>query len=168
LDSGVGLDELRRLMTDSNRGDWNVISCFGMPSFLPWSPEGDFNEHHTRAAYRPNVSIGLAWGITDNENYQADWVQEFEKPLNRPAPSFIADIFYNGMLVARELLVLVDAGRCYLPIPRKGMQVNHWDHDFAKLLDDLQLAHGVGGGLGDPSRSEFKDYFRRAGLSIAG
>jgi hypothetical protein len=62
----------------------------------------------------------------------------------------------------------VDGGRCYLPIPRigDGMRVGKWDHDFAKLLDALQLEHGVGGGIGDPSRSEFDEYFRRAGLSI--
>jgi hypothetical protein len=95
-------------------------------------------------------------------------VREFDEPLDRPAPSFLADILCNGMLVAREILVCVDGGRCYLPIPRMGaaMQVSKWDHDFAKLLDDLQLTHGVGGGVGDASRSEFEDYFRRAGLSV--
>jgi hypothetical protein len=145
-----------------------VISCLGYPSYLPWSPDGDFNEHLARAAYRPDVSIGLAWGIRVEDDFRADWVQELEEPLNRPAPSFIADILYNGMLVARELLVLVDGARCYLPIPRlgKGMHVSMWDHDFAKLLDELQLAHGVGGGVGDPSRSEFDDYFRRAGFIV--
>src|SRR5215212_9398292 len=99
---GMGLDELRRLLIQSDRGDWNVISCFGAPSFLPWSPDGDFNEHHTRAAYRPNISIGLAWGIVDNENFHADRVQEFDEPLERHAPSLFADVLYNGMLVLRQ------------------------------------------------------------------
>ncbi len=72
------------------------------------------------------------------------------------------------MVVFREQLVLVDAGRCYLPLPQSGddMRVGKWNHDFAKLINELSLAIGMGGGLGDASRSEFDDYFRRAGLSI--
>lgn len=109
-------------------------------------------------------------GHKQNENFQADWVQSLDEPLKRPASSFIADILYNGMLVARELLVRVDGGHCYLPLPGIGdaMRVSKWDHNFAKLLDELSLEHGVGGGVGDPSRSEFDSYFRRAGLSVDG
>jgi hypothetical protein len=82
----MGLEELRRLIAESDRGDWNVVSCFGLPLFLPWSPEGEFNEHNVRAAYRPNVSIGLAWGATESENYAAEWVQALDEPLHRDAP----------------------------------------------------------------------------------
>ncbi len=65
----MGLDQLLRLIVESDRGDWNVISCFGLPSYLPWSPEdGEFNEHIARAAYRPDVAIGLAWGIEAQED----------------------------------------------------------------------------------------------------
>lgn len=167
----MGLEELRQIIGESDRGDWNIISCLDVPSYLSWGPnafpEPEYNEHLARAAYRPNISLGLAWGIQQLENFQADWVQELDEPLKRPAPLFIADILFNGMLVAREHLVLVDGGRCYLPIPHIGtMRVSRWDHDFAKLLDALGLEHGVGGGVGDPSRSEFDDYFRRAGLEV--
>jgi hypothetical protein len=161
----MGLDELRRIVAESDRGDWNVISCFGFPSYLPWSPDGDFNEHLARAAYRPDISIGLAWGIRDNENFRTDWAQSF---ANDQAESFLADILYNGMLVSREILVVVDGGRTYLPLPRRPgeLVVDRWDRDFARLLDQLQLEHGVGGGIGDPSRSDFDSYFRRAGFTV--
>jgi len=48
------------------------------------------------------------------------------------------------------------------------MSVSQWEHDFAKLVDELSLSIGVGGGLGDPHRSDFASYFRRAGLSVEG
>lgn len=163
----MGLAELRRIIVDSERGDWNVISCFGAPSFLPWSPDGDFNEHNARAAYRPDVSIGLAWGIRENRDYRAEWAQSFP---NDQAESLIADILYNGMLVSREYVVVVDGGSTALPIPddREKLLVTQWAYDFVRLLDELQLATGVGGGVGDPSRSEFDDYFQRAGLTVEG
>jgi len=165
----MGLEELQLIIADSDRGDWNVISCFRMPSYLPWSPDGDFNEHNARAAYRPDVSIGLAWGIEESEDFQTDWVAKLDEPLGRPSPSIVADVLYNGMVVVRELLVLVEGAKCYLPIPGAGsMSVSQWEHDFAKLVDELSLSIGVGGGLGDLHRSDFAGYFRRAGLSVEG
>lgn len=161
---GMGLDELRRIIVKSDRVDWNVISCLGMPSFLPWSPDGEFEEHHTRATYRPDVSLGLAWGIKVNEKFESEWTDTVANPAHNF--SFLADVLYNGMLVSREPLVCVDSGHCYLPLPQEGMRVRRWDHDFAKLLNDLQLVSGVGGGLGDPSRSDFDDYFRGVGLVL--
>ena len=125
----MGLDELRQLIADSDRGDWNIVSCFGKPSFLPWSPDGEFNEHLARAAYRPDLSIGLAWGITDNDNYREDWANDFP---DEHAESELADILYNGMLVAREILVSVDGGRALLPIPydHEKLLVRRWDYAF--------------------------------------
>jgi hypothetical protein len=163
----VGLEELLRKIVDSDRGDWNIISCLNTPSYLPWSPDGEFNEHLARAAYRPDVAIGLAWGIAVNDNYQEDWANDFTDPH---AESILVDIFYNGMLVARETLVYVDGSRALLPIPydHEKLLVRHRDRAFARLLDDLSLEHGVGGGVGDRSRSEFDDYFRRAGLVVDG
>lgn len=162
----MGLEELRRLIAHSDRGDWNVISCFGRPFFLPWRPGGEFNEHHARAAYRPNLAVGIAWGITDNEDFHEDWSEKF--PVQR-AYSCIADLFYNGMLVDRETYVVVDGGRACLPIPtdRETLVVSRWRHDFVKLLDEFGYYPGVRRGVGDQSPSQFDDYFRRAGFSVA-
>jgi hypothetical protein len=161
---GTGYDEIRRIISESQRSDWNVVSCFGLPSFLPWSPDGEFSEHFARAAYRPDISIGLAWGIRDNEDYREGWANNFD---DERAERFLVDIFYNGMLVDREYVVVVDGGRCYLPHPELGtLRVRRWDYEFVRLLDELRAASGVGGGIGDPSPSEFESYFRRAGLSV--
>jgi hypothetical protein len=155
---GIGYEELRRLISESERADWNVVSCFGAPSFLPWSPEGEFSEHLARASYRPDISIGLAWGIRDNDDYKEDWANSF---ANEHAESFLADILFNGMLVGREYLVCVDGGRTYLPRPYdlEQLLVRRWDHDFARLLDTLQYTSGVGGGLGDFDPSRFAPGF---------
>lgn len=168
----MGLEELRRLIAESDRSDWNVISCLNTPSYLSWNPvemnkhPGAYNEHLARAAYRPDVAIGLAWGITDNDDYREEWAQSFP---NKHAERFIADILYNGMLVSREYVVLVDGGKGYLPRPydHEQLLVSAWDHAFVRLLDELALAHGVGGGVGDHPRSEYDDYFRRAGFKVA-
>ena len=162
----MGLDELLRLIADSDRGDWNIVSCFNTPSYLPWSPDGEdgeHNEHLARAAYRPDLSINLAWGITDNDNYREDWANEFP---DEHAESILVDIFYNGMLVVRERLVYVDGGRALLPIPYGEARrlVRRWDYLFARLLNDLDRGYGIGGGVGDKSGSEFDRYFREAGL----
>ena len=84
----MGLEELQRIIAESDRGDWNIISCFGLPSFLPWSPDGEFNEHHTRAAVPPGHLHRPRVGIRQTEKLQADWVLEIEEPLDRPTPSF--------------------------------------------------------------------------------
>jgi hypothetical protein len=114
----MGLEELRRVIAESDRGDWNVISCFASaidgPSYLfsPWLvidheayPE---REHHARASYRPDLSIGLAWGMHSNDNFEEEWVQNLS---NKSAFSGIADILLNGMLVDRQYYVVVDEGR---------------------------------------------------------
>lgn len=78
----MGLEELQRIIAESDRGDWNIISCFGLPSFLPWSPDGEFNEHHTRAAVPPGHLHRPRVGIRQTEKLQADWVLEIEEPLD--------------------------------------------------------------------------------------
>jgi hypothetical protein len=162
----LGLEELRRIIAESDRGDWNIISCFGQPSFLPWSPDGEFNEHHARASYRPDLSIGLAWGVRVNENFQEVWTQKFS---DKKAHSCLADLFYNGMLVDREYYVVVDGGRACLPLPsdREKLIVSRWNYDFVKLLDEFGYYSGVSGGIGDRSPSEFNRYFQQAGFTVA-
>lgn len=51
--------------------------------FSPWLiidheayPE---REHHTRASYRPDLSIGLAWGMHSNDDFEEEWVQNLSK-----------------------------------------------------------------------------------------
>jgi len=201
----MGLEELRQIISASNCRDWNVIDCYGLPSYLSWSSEGkravlmDENdtdaiaaqhylpdEHWARAAYRPDLSIGLAWGIIVNDNFAADWVKALaDEPLVLVPenPAILVDVFCNGMLVDRDALVLVDDWRGYLPIPRLNndqmrlgyvpggypMVVSRWRHDLAKLVDELSMTNhvGVASAFGSNAESRFDSYFRRAGLSVS-
>jgi hypothetical protein len=157
-DMGRGLEELRRLIAESDRGDWNVIDCFGKagPSYLasPWlavdhDAYGD-REHHARAAFRQDVAVGLAWGMVANDRYEAEWLEGFS---NKRAHSAIADILYNGMLVAREYYLVVDGGRAKLPLPREDeggqLRVSRQHCKLVKLLDEFDFYSGVRGGIGD-------------------
>ena len=166
----MGLDELRRLIAESDQGDWNVIDCFndGAPSFLASArvaagDEYSNLEHHGRATYRPDVSIGLAWGMKLRE-YKADWLDRF----THATASFGLVDLYNGMLVDREDYVVVDSGRAKLPAPRSDERrvVTDYHKKLVKLIDEFDFYSGVRGGVGDKSASEFEDYFRGAEFEV--
>lgn len=61
-----------------------------------------------------------------------------------------------------------DATLCRFPASATVCASASGTTTFAKLLDALQLEHGVGGGVGDPSRSEFDDSFARRGSGQGG
>ena len=163
------LDELREIVVNSEVDDWNVMYCWGAhsgPSYRGRPSHevqemGDdsmrFDVHGMTAAYRPDVSITLAWGITSLEDFETDWARSVS--MNHTVTSNFADLFYNGALVNRELYVVVDEGRAFLPLPKKvgGTEVNRWDYNFVRLLDTLEVA----------KISEYDGYFRRAGLTVA-
>jgi hypothetical protein len=157
-------EDILRIFTKSDPDDWNVITCWGAgsgPSYLTRQYAGDgqelgfMDDHGMRASYKPDIAIGLAWGMQSHDTYHADWVSMFKS-----ASSSIADLFYNGMLVAREHYVVVDDGGGFLPRPdaasEDGRVVPTVRYDFIRLLDNLELR-----------TSEFDRYFGQAGLSVA-
>lgn len=120
-------DELLALLAGSTVSDWHVIHCAGGssggPSYLDeWGDEHP-NTHYTRAVWKADLALGLAWGMSfpgDQRTFGwAVW------PDKSAYPSLL-DVFWNGMLVHREHGVVVDGGRAILP----------WPH--------AELIHGVG------------------------
>ena len=105
------------------------------------------------AAYKPDVSITLAWGLELNNNFREEWANKFHDPR---ASSHYVDIFFNNALVHREIYVIVDGGRAKLPLPnlKDGeLQVPRGYHDLVKLLDKIDTYH-----------SQYDGYFERANL----
>jgi hypothetical protein len=108
--------------------------------------------HGMRAAYRPDISIGIAWGYPSNPNWREPWVETFS---DQSASSDFADFFYNGMLVAREVYIVVDGGRAYIPLPRRDLTITQWQYDFFRVLDGLER------------ESDFDRYLEQAGIRVA-
>ena len=82
-------DELLATIVGSDAGDWNVIYCWGAgsgPSYHGHPPHMveeardepmTSTEHGMTAAFRPDISITLAWGITSRDKFQTDWATGF-------------------------------------------------------------------------------------------
>jgi hypothetical protein len=141
----------------SQPSDWNVIG--GRPSYSDefhqlqsgnrkWL---EIRSHYTVAAFMPDVSITLAWGLPVVDDFREPWANTFPNPH---ASSHFLDVFYNGALVFRALYVNVDGGRASLPLPLKhyGGAVPLRYSAFISLLDRLDRS------------SQFPSYFERAGL----
>ena len=147
----------------SSPNDWNKIR--GHPSYrekftLHQASGGDrfgFQVQHPDAvaAYKPDLSITMAWGLDVNENFQEPWAQQFQDPH---ASSHYVDAFYNGALVLRKQYVSVDGGRAMVPLSlaRDQLVVPVAYYMFTTLLDRLTWSEA----------SRPSDYFERAGLQI--
>lgn len=165
----MDLQQYLDICAQSSPGDWNTITCWGArggPSYLDQFEPGEYRdgfqlrhrEHDMRASYRPDLNIGIAFGLDpdnvfpdDQRSFEEDWSKNFS---DSKWTFHYADFFYSGALVHREPFVTVDGGRCYLPVPDHNLTVTRWEHDFFRVLDALEKA------------SEYDEYFRQAGFAI--
>jgi hypothetical protein len=154
------LQELIGRIVMSQPSDWHVMA--GHPTYrdeLMDNEDGDGNHwisidsHHSTAAFIPDVSITLAWGLTVNEDFREPWANKFP---DTHAASAYADVFYNGALVYRALYVLVDGARCLLPLPDQRLEPGGVAEAYAQFVNLLDRLTGHG---------EFAGYFERAGLA---
>jgi hypothetical protein len=162
------LEDLLALCAKSKPEWWKVIPCGGAgsgPSFLDeWGSDSDgepvlIGSHTMRAAYRPDLSMALAWGLTAHEEIEESWTRTV---AHGSASSHFIDFFYHGALVERGLYVLVDGGRCKLPVPQRdladarpgGLWITRWQHDFFALLNKLEAV------------ADFDLYLRDAGFEV--
>jgi hypothetical protein len=156
----VRYEEVLNLIAESVATDWNKITAWGGggPSFLYGFPDenGEWTSHEEVAAYKPDLSIGLAWGIVSNDDFKEPWANLHTDPH---ATSEFVDIFYNRMLVYRDIRVIVDGGRVGLPIPERVGErrvISTWQYRFFGLIQEL-----VGGG------GDFATYVRSSGFEVA-
>jgi hypothetical protein len=167
------LTDIRTMIRASSADDWEVplvgptyLNAFGMVSDASrqWMEQ---SEHYHRAAYRPDVSLGLAWGLPashadDRQNFP--WSDRF---IDRAVDLDIVDVLWNGMLIDRREIARVDGGRGTLPYARSmvidsgqtfpevvGETTNPYDVHLARLT------HVLGGGR----LEDFEEHFRRSGI----
>jgi|GEM_PF-4284147 len=157
------LEELIQIIRESSNEDWNVIESNTLLSNVTTDDNNTvYADYHTnRAAYRPGLSIGLAWGLNCNENFYEQWANCHPDPQ---ASSHFLDIFYNGMLVERIIYVVIDGGRSYMPLPHREMNENHetigWyvtheEYEFFELFNSLQSFD-----------TQYNSYLRSSGIEV--
>jgi hypothetical protein len=169
------LDHLRDQILGSSRGDWHVIhppiyelkvgrvdSRNGSGDVEHWV---DIDEHDLLAVYRPDVSLRIAYGIATHD--ARGWEPEWAHFANPEVNAMYADVFWNGALIDRHVVIEVDSGRALLPDPRDlrvsatedvfnteviAQTVTQSQVKFARLLHSLA------------DRDDFDEYFLRAGF----
>lgn len=126
----VQLSEIVGRVTGSRPEDWHRVDA-GNVTYLDrlehgWTYENgvkqsfiEVESHHSRVVMKDDVQIGMAWGVRrdpDGERFHEDWTERF---ADEQASAAWLDLLYNGQLVDRRMYVVVDGGRCKLPLPEQ-------------------------------------------------
>lgn len=184
MQADMTLEQFFKLCGSSTEDDWNLIPSG--PGYLDRfialetrihedDPELTFQlrheEHHSRAAYKPNLSIGIAWGMYAHsplpgerpEIFHEDWATQF--PDDRPTMHLL-DFFYCGALVDRQYYVHVDS-RCKMPLPERtfaaddsrdskvtALTITPWQRDFFRVLNALETT------------VDYDSYLKRVGFQV--
>jgi hypothetical protein len=145
------LDELLDTCAHSHGDHWERLE--GHPMFLYELFQGGTMDegraevagaHRERATFRPDVSIGIAWGYRVHEDPEdrvtPDWVRTAGIPDQNVTQCYL-DFFYNGGLVYRDYYYVADGGRLYLPFPElqddDRLVVTQQSDSFVRLLNEL-------------------------------
>lgn len=142
--------ELRRLIAGSSAFDWHHTSL---------TTERDL--HPSCAAYRPNVAVGLAWGLPVADGTAFDRSGGY--PNARTGASYI-DVLYQGTLVERQMRIRVE-GRGHLPLPTPkfsghkitGYSVTGWEFALVGLL------HAI-----EQTESDYGEHVDACGIRVIG
>jgi hypothetical protein len=159
----------------STREDWNKITCWGHgcgPSYRygmgsertrDGGIETEVRAHANIAVLIDDVDISIAWGYDPDESLSSDRGPELDfsdflpSLPDKTVHRMYADVFYSGSLVDRELLVVADGGRYYVPIPttrypkQKSLtdfsepehHYSRWDIGFAEVVQSFEHADSL-------------------------
>lgn len=169
----MDLHTIRQKIIDTTPGDWNKITGWGYGAG-PIYHYGFYTEcdehgleteakgHANVAVLLEDVDISIAWGLDPDEWSSGGGHRDFDFSnflptfLDKSTSRMYADVFYRGSLVDRQLFVVADGGRYYVPIPRTEYPnkagctaeelrdpVHHytrWDIGFARIVHSFE--HG--------------------------
>lgn len=161
----MNLHGIRELVASSSPDDWHAIDA---PVFLEysWLESGrrqGLDAHGVRATFKPDVHLGVACGLKADDGpelWRPDWTSEFADRTARPC---LADVFWCGALIDREMVGIVDGGRAILPVPDPfavnievvAHTVTAWQRSLARVVHCLR--HHA---------AEFDSYFDGAGFVV--
>jgi hypothetical protein len=124
-------------------------------------------EHITRAVYRSNVELGLAWGLVRDTPSEAKFPWTGVFPDAKHDRLVFVDILWNGAPVDRLVVAVVDGGRAVLP-PARPIVVDAGFGD-AEIVGEVATPYDVAVArlihtLSGSPESEFDRYSREAGI----
>jgi hypothetical protein len=133
----VKLDEIRALFEQTDTSAWHVIEPPTFHTVLGEIRTNDAQElsiryHSSAAVYREDVALTLEWGLDRHadQTYTPDYLAEF--PLEKSIRRTCADVFWNGAVVDRVSLDILE--NAYLPTP-----LPHYRHiEDAALTAELE------------------------------
>ena len=156
-------------MRVSDPDDWHVI--WG-PTYLDatdvYHDSADRREHTGRAVYRPDVNLGLAWGMPREERFE--WA---ESPFpDKWTTNEYVDVLWAGMLIDRITVTAVDDHRALLPPATPeviqgedgnwlsmvviGEHATEWDAHLTRLVHSLSGAQPA----------DFDQHVRMANIAV--
>lgn len=154
-------EDLMSAVLNSTVDDW--VKLREGPTGLPAGDDGE--GHHSRAAWAPDVSVGLAWGCvaTAGRGRRVWWGSSF--PDDEIIQEYV-DILYCGQPIRRVVGMVVDGGRMLLPWPTtvysdseegsvESVSVGDQRLHLFRLLDGL-----------DGSGCSFDEYVARSNLTV--
>lgn len=144
--------ELLHKVESSTSDDWTAVDTA--------TPDG----HHVLYVFHEDVAITLAYGADhmDGDSWTETWSTRGGFPDNKIYGSYL-DVRYNGVLVHRDLVLMVDGARGILPSGKPitddangivGMRVSEPEMKRAQLLDELR------------GHRDFERYVKSAGIRV--
>ena len=155
------LRDLLRVVSGSGIDDWTVLfrPTYRYRIVETTKPDGSrdrltADEHKVAFSYRPNLAIGMAYGMVEQGAYALPAGHRFAAENAR---TLFLDVFLEGRLAHRETVVAVDRQRCLLPMPRD------WNPPMAVpdgLYSLVRLVHELAG-----PPTDYDEYFGAAGMN---
>ena len=113
-------DEITKTITTSSPDDWTVLASG--PVFLDQVIQVDsgtghwvkVDSHHSLAVYKADVDLRLAWGLPLDSTVSFHAATPWR---DKEVVCRLVDALWQGALVARWVVLMVDGRRCYLPNP---------------------------------------------------
>src|SRR5437899_1133954 len=134
-------DEVIETVVGSDPGDWHRLAGAHLLDPEAERPPEDGAPYHSLAVYRPDPTISLLWGRSENKDFrEKEWANRFADPV---AQSVWLDVRYHGEPIFRVLMVSVDGGRCYPPLPSRTGETRSVPSGYSRLVRLVQRLTGV-------------------------
>jgi hypothetical protein len=154
------LRELLATVASSKVSDWEVIFRPTLRHRITelQTAEGErerlmVDEHLVSFCFKPNVALTMAYGLVEKASVELPVDHPFAKENAR---TLLLDIFLDGQMVHREMVLSVDRQRCLLPLPRT------WDPPVSIPTAQFSLIRLLHALAGPPT--DFGAYFEASGM----
>jgi len=169
----TSLPEIRAMLADSSPYGWNRIGGWGanaapvgpaLTSVMNSGESGEVDGWYSRnytdlLVSERDVALSIGYGLEVNpeeRNLSLDWAEK----LNWEVRATFADIRWNGQLVERMVMWVVDKGSAHIPVGRfvpdgQPRYIETWQYAVASAI---AVAHG--------SQSELDYYLSASEQSV--